>query len=164
MDGRFAVLAARPRPPAGSHYHRRAAPAANLARDPRRCLVRTDLRYDNILASERPGQRWVAIDPAPAVGAPERSTADLLWTRADELSGPHAITGLLDTLVENGQLDRAKAITWSFVRSIDYWLWGLEDGLTTNSLRCQRVSRALAPMAGQTNLPPEWSQHENCLK
>ena len=28
------------------------------------------------------------IDPRPAAGAPERSAAELLWTRADELPGP----------------------------------------------------------------------------
>ncbi len=123
--------------------------AANLARDPERSLVHTDLHYGNILASERPGEQWVAIDPTAAVGAPERSTAELLWTRVDELSGPQAITGLLDTLVEYGQLDRAKAIAWGFVRSIDYWLWGLENGLTIDPLRCQRVAGALAPMAEQ---------------
>jgi streptomycin 6-kinase len=127
--------------------------AADLARDSRRCLVHTDLHYDNILASMRPDQRWVAIDPAPAAGAPERSTAELLWTRVDELSGPQAICGLLDTIVENGQLDRARAIAWSFVRSIDYWLWGLENGLTTDPLRCQRVASALAPIAEQSTPP-----------
>jgi streptomycin 6-kinase len=121
--------------------------AADLARDPGRLLVHTDLHYGNILASERVGQPWVAIDPAAAAGTPERSTAELLWTRADELSGPHAITGLLETLVENGQLDRAKAVAWSFVRSIDYWLWGLENGLTADPLRCRRIASALAPMA-----------------
>jgi streptomycin 6-kinase len=127
--------------------------AAGLAQDPGRWLVHTDLHYGNILASERPGQPWVAIDPVAAAGTPERSTAELLWTRADELPGPGAITGLLDTLVENGQLDRAKAVAWSFVRSIDYWLWGLENGLTTDPLRCQRIASALAPMAEQSNLP-----------
>ena len=50
----------------------------------------------------------MAIDPAAAAGAPERSVAELLWTRASELPGPHAITGLLATIVENGQLDPAK--------------------------------------------------------
>jgi streptomycin 6-kinase len=129
-----------------------AALAADLARDPGRWLVHTDLHYGNILASERPGQPWVAIDPAAAAGTPERSTAELLWTRADELPGPGAITELLGTLVENGQLDRAKAVAWSFVRSIDYWLWGLENGLTTDPLRCQRIASALAPMAEQCNL------------
>ena len=106
--------------------------AADLARDPARCLVHTDLHYDNILASGRPGQPWVAIDPKAAAGAPERSVAELLWTRADELPGPHAITGLLATIVENGQLDPAKAVAWAFVRSIDYWLWGLDNGLTSD--------------------------------
>jgi streptomycin 6-kinase len=125
--------------------------AADLARDPGRWLVHTDLHYGNILASERAGQPWVAIDPAAAAGTPERSTAELLWTRADELPGPGAITGLLDTLVESGQLDRAKTVAWSFVRSIDYWLWGLENGLTVDPLRCQRIASALAPLAEQGN-------------
>jgi streptomycin 6-kinase len=122
--------------------------AADLARDPGRWLVHTDLHYGNILASGRAGYPWVAIDPVAAAGTPERSAAELLWTRADELPGPGAITGLLDTLVESGQLDRAKAVVWSFVRSIDYWLWGLENGLTADPLRCQRIASALAPAAG----------------
>jgi streptomycin 6-kinase len=120
---------------------------ANLAEDPARLLVHTDLHYDNILASQRPGQPWVAIDPSAAVGAPERSVAELLWTRADELPDPQAITGLLGTFAENGQLDQARATAWGFVRSIDYWLWGLKNGLTLDPLRCQRVAGALAPLA-----------------
>lgn len=42
----------------------------------------------------------------------------------------------------------AKAIAWGFVRSVDYWLWGLENGLTVDPRRCQRVAAALAPVAG----------------
>jgi streptomycin 6-kinase len=127
--------------------------AAELARDPARCLVHADLHYDNILASDRPGRPWVAIDPAAAAGAPERSVAELLWTRADELPGPRAITGLLDAIVAGGQLDPAKAAAWGFVRSIDYWLWGLDNGLTIDPVRCQRIADALAPMAEQRNPP-----------
>jgi streptomycin 6-kinase len=107
--------------------------AAGLAREPGRSLVHTDLHYDNVLASERPGRPWVAIDPSAAAGNPERSVAELLWTRADELSGSPAIVGLLDTITENGQLDRARAVAWAFVRCIDYWLWGVEKGLTVGS-------------------------------
>jgi len=121
--------------------------AAGLASDPARCLVHADLHYDNILASSRPGQPWIAIDPAVVVGAPERSVAELLWTRADELPDQQAITGLLATIVDNGHLDREKAIAWSFVRSIDYWLWGLDNGLTIDPVRCHRIASALAPMA-----------------
>jgi hypothetical protein len=58
----------------------------------------------------------------------------------------------LDTLIENGRLDRARAVAWSFVRSIDYWLWGLENGLTIDPLRCQRIASALAPMAEQSRV------------
>ena len=126
--------------------------AAKLAEDPGRSMVHADLHYDNILASHRPGQPWVAIDPAAAAGAPERSVAELLWTRADELPGPGAITGLLGTIVENGQLDRAKAIAWGFVRSIDYWLWGLDNGLTVDPVRCRRVAAALVPEAERADL------------
>ena len=41
---------------------RRGAVAADLARDPGPWLVHTDLHYGNILASERAGHPWVAID------------------------------------------------------------------------------------------------------
>jgi streptomycin 6-kinase len=129
--------------------------AADLARDPVRCLVHTDLHYDNILASGRPGQPWVAIDPKAAAGTPERAIAEMLWTRADELPGPRAITSLLGTLVHHSQLDLAKAAAWSFVRTIDYWLWGLENGLTSDPLRCQRIAAALAPAVEQIYLPHE---------
>ncbi|MGH3284821.1 MAG: hypothetical protein ACRDPD_09100 [Streptosporangiaceae bacterium] len=71
--------------------------------------------------------------------------ADLLWTQADELPDAQAITGLLGIIVGNGQLDQAKATAWGFVRTIDYWLWGLENGLTIDPVRCQRIAAALAP-------------------
>lgn len=119
--------------------------AADLAQDPARLLVHTDLHYGNVLASQRPGQPWVAIDPVAAAGAPERSVAELLWTRADELADAQAITGLLGILAGSGQLDLAKATAWAFVRSIDYWLWGLQNGFTVDPVRCQRVASALAP-------------------
>ena len=116
-------------------------------------LVHTDLHYGNILVSKRPGQPWVAIDPCAAVGAPERSVADLLWTRADELPDAQAITDLLGIIVENGNLDQAKATAWGFVRTIDYWLWGLGNGFTVDPVRCQRIASALAPLAGHGSQP-----------
>ena len=122
--------------------------AAALARDGERSLVHTDLHYDNVLASGRPDQPWLVIDPKAAAGTPARSAAELLWTRVDELPGPEAITSLLDTIIENGQLDHAKTTAWAFARSIDYWLWGLENGLTIDPVRCQRVASALAPVVG----------------
>ena len=115
-----------------------------LSLDAERRLVHADLHYENIMASTRPGAPWVAIDPNSAVGAPERSVAELLWTRVDELPDSGAITGLLDSLVEHGCLDRDKALAWAFVRTIDYWLWGLDNGLTVDPRRCRRIAAALA--------------------
>jgi streptomycin 6-kinase len=63
----------------------------------------------------------------------------LLSDRASSRLGlpdAQAITGLLDTIVENGRLDRARAVAWGVVRSIDYWLWGVANGLTGDPLRC----------------------------
>jgi hypothetical protein len=74
----------------------------------------------------------------------------LIYTR---IRTSPAITGLLATIVDTGQLDLAKAVAWGFVRSIDYWLWGLDNGLTSDPLRCQRIASALEPAAGQINLP-----------
>jgi len=95
----------------------------------------------------------VAIDPRAAAGAPERSVADLLWTRADELPDAQAITGLPGIIAENGNLDPAKAAAWGFVRTIDYWLWGLGNGFTTDPARCQRIASAPAPLAGPGSQP-----------
>jgi streptomycin 6-kinase len=121
--------------------------ASDLAGDGERCLVHADLHYGNILASLPDGGRWVAIDPKAAAGAPERSVAELLWTRADELADAQAIIGLLDAITQAGRLDRGKAVAWGFVRSVDYWLWGLGHGLTADPVRCERVAGALAALA-----------------
>jgi len=55
-------------------------------------------------------------------------------------------------VIDGGQLDRDKAIAWSFVRAVDYWLWGLENGLTIDPDRCERVAGALASLAGRLPL------------
>lgn len=71
----------------------------------------------------------------------------------DELPDTQAITGLLGIIVDNGNLDHAKATAWGFVRTIDYWLWGLENGFTVDPARCQRIGSALAPLAGHASQP-----------
>jgi streptomycin 6-kinase len=113
-----------------------------VARHP--ALLHADLHYANVLACDHRAERWVAIDPKPFVGDPERSVAELLWTRVDELADANAITGLLETIVRSGDLDRDRATAWGFVRTIDYWLWGLQNHLTVDPLRCERVASALA--------------------
>ena len=104
-------------------------------------LVHTDLHYGNILAGDR--DPWLAIDPKPAVGDPERAVAELLWTRADELNSADDVRALLRAIVAAAGLDAERARAWGIVRTIDYWLWGLEHGLTEDSRRCRAVAAAL---------------------
>jgi streptomycin 6-kinase len=122
-----------------------------LSRDPARLLIHADLHYENVLARETPGGGWIAIDPRPLAGAPERSTAELLWTRADELAAPADFIRLLDVIIDAGGLVRDKAVAWSFVRAIDYWLWAVDNDLTIDPVRCERVAGALAPLAGRVS-------------
>jgi streptomycin 6-kinase len=105
-------------------------------------LVHADLHYGNVLAGDR--EPWLAIDPKPVAGHPEHAVPELLWTRVDELEDPAAIRRLLAVLTGSGGLDGEKARGWAIVRCVDYWLWGLENGLTEDPKRCQRILAALA--------------------
>jgi streptomycin 6-kinase len=50
---------------------------------------------------------------------------------------------LLAVLADSGELDGEKARGWAIVRCVDYWLWGLEHGLTEDPKRCRRILAAL---------------------
>ena len=105
-------------------------------------LVHADLHYGNVLAGHR--EPWLAIDPKPVAGDPEHAVPELLWTRVDELEDAAAIRRLLAVLAGSGELDGEKARGWAIVRCVDYWLWGLEHGLTEDPKRCRRILAALA--------------------
>lgn len=100
-------------------------------------LVHADLHYDNVLAGRR--QPWLAIDPKAAAGDPELSLAELMWTRLDEAASDADVRRLLATLVSASGLDPARGAAWVVVRAADYWLWGLEVGLTEDPVRCERL-------------------------
>ncbi|HEV3212048.1 MAG TPA: aminoglycoside phosphotransferase family protein [Acidimicrobiales bacterium] len=117
--------------------------ARQLGAGARRSLVHADLHYDNILASYRPGSPWIAIDPKPLIGDPERSVAELLWTRADEMEDDDAIRTVFDAVVAGGGLDEVVARRWTIARTAEYWLWGSRRGLTEDPRRCERVIRAM---------------------
>jgi streptomycin 6-kinase len=125
--------------------------ATTLSASPGACLVHADLHYDNVLASYRSGRQWVAVDPKAMIGDPERSVPELLWTRADELDDADAIMVLLGQIVEGGHLDQDMAMAWALVRTIDYWLWGLQHGLTEDPVRCERLARALVARCGKVS-------------
>jgi streptomycin 6-kinase len=117
--------------------------ASDLSLDAGSTLVHGDLHYGNILAGAR--QPWLAIDPKPFTGHPERSIAELLWTRLDEAADDAAIHTLLAMIVAAARLDPERAQAWAVVRATSYWLWGLENGLTEDPARCRRLLDALVP-------------------
>jgi streptomycin 6-kinase len=105
-------------------------------------LVHADLHYGNVLAGER--EPWLAIDPKPIAGDPEFAVPELLWTRVDDVDGTEGVRRLLAVLVDNGTLVADKVHNWAIVRCVDYWLWGVENGLTEDPQRCRRILEALA--------------------
>lgn len=100
-------------------------------------LVDYDLHYQDILAAER--EPWLALDPKPITGAPEYGLAQLVWQRLDEMEAAGGLARHFALLVEAAGLDVELARGWTFVRCIDYWLWGLTVGLTYDPARCQRI-------------------------
>jgi streptomycin 6-kinase len=117
--------------------------ARDLAADPGSQLVHGDLHYGNILASSR--RPWLAIDPKPATGNPERSVAELMWDRIDDATQPHEVHALFAALTRAGMLDPDRARAWTIVQAVDYWLWGLGAGLTEDPRRCERLLATLDP-------------------
>ncbi|WP_088321072.1 aminoglycoside phosphotransferase family protein [Kineosporia sp. R_H_3] len=105
-------------------------------------LVHADLHYGNVLAGAR--EPWLAIDPRPVAGDPELGVAELLWTRYADLDEPGDVLPLLVGIVRAGHLDQVRARDWALVRVVDYWLWGLENGLTIDPPRCARIATVLA--------------------
>lgn len=102
-----------------------------------------DLHYDNILAGSR--RPWLAIDPKPAAGNPERSVAELMWDRIDDAAQPREVHALLAALTRAGMLHPDRARAWTIVQAVDYWLWGLGAGLTEDPRRCERLLATLDP-------------------
>lgn len=104
-------------------------------------MVNWDLYPGNVLRATR--QPWIVIDPKPARGAPEFGVAPVFWRLIDFMECPADFGWAFETLVERGNLDRAKLKDWTFVRVVDYWLWALSKGLTEDPVRCSRLLNEL---------------------
>jgi streptomycin 6-kinase len=117
--------------------------AAELDAAGEQVLIHADLHYGNVLAARR--RPWLAIDPRPLAGTPEYSVPELMWNRADELHTDSDVWRLFDILVKAADLDRDLASGWVITRCVDYWLWGLQRGLTIDPARCARILNALSP-------------------
>lgn len=103
--------------------------------------VNADLHSEQVLAGER--QPWLTVDPVLLRGDAEYDLARLLWTRLDEMADDVEILRHLDTIVREAGLEPERARTWAVFRTIDYWLWGLDNGLTEDPVRCARLMAAL---------------------
>lgn len=115
--------------------------AQELTTDAGTTLVHGDLHYGNVLAGTR--QPWLAIDPKPVTGNPERSIPELMWTRVDDAADESAVHALFAALVRAGDFDQHRAWAWTVVQTVNYWLWGLDAGLTDDPARCHRLLEIL---------------------
>lgn len=100
-------------------------------------LVNWDLHHGNILAGER--EPWLAIDPMIVAGDPELSIWPMLLRRVDEMPDASALGAFFERVVEAGRLDPELARAWTLFRAVDYWIWGLDNGLTEDPVRCARI-------------------------
>lgn len=114
--------------------------ALTIARDlnstPGTHAVNGDLHFDQVLAGQR--EPWLAVDPVLLRGDLEYDLARVLWTRLDEMSDRDVVVHF-ETVIREAQLDRERAWKWVFYRSVEYWLWGLTHGLTSDPVRCGRL-------------------------
>jgi streptomycin 6-kinase len=104
-------------------------------------LVNWDLHFDNVLRGTR--EPWLVIDPQVVSGDLEYGVAQLLWWRLEEIEARGGVLWALEVLAEAGALNSARLLPWVYVRTVAYWLSGLEAGLTIDPVRCQRIIAAL---------------------
>lgn len=115
--------------------------ASNLAPSVGGLLVNWDIHDGNVLRAER--EPWLVIDPQTLAGDLEYGVAQLLWWRLEEIEAHGGVEWALDRIVDAAGLDAKLTRAWAYVRTADYWLSGLEAGLTIDPPRCKRVIEAL---------------------
>lgn len=109
--------------------------AAALAAFTSSTMVNWDLHHGNVLFSPL-RQKWIAIDPKPAIGAPESGIAPLFWTRVADFTGPAEFHCQLDALIDVAELNPVETRDWMLVRAVDFWLWELGVGLVDDPGGC----------------------------
>ena len=104
-------------------------------------LLNYDLHQGNVLGSSR--EPWLVIDPKVLLADKEYGVAQLFWYHLDIQDRP-LILGRLDRFIERSGLEPHKTYAWTFIRCLDYWLWGLSVGLTEDPKRCEVLAHELA--------------------
>jgi streptomycin 6-kinase len=95
------------------------------------------LHSEQVLKGTR--EPWLTVDPVLMCGDVEYDLARILWTRLDEMPSDADVLRHFETAVGEGDLDSQRAREWVLFRAVDYWLWGLEVGLTEDPERCRRL-------------------------
>ncbi|MFI5710673.1 aminoglycoside phosphotransferase family protein [Kribbella sp. NPDC051620] len=101
-----------------------------------------DFHADQVLRGSR--EPWIVVDPLLYRGDPECDLTRMLLTRVDEMADDTEIRTHFATIVREAELDPERARDWVVFRTVDYWLWGLGFGLTTDPERCRRILQAIA--------------------
>jgi streptomycin 6-kinase len=115
--------------------------APQLAASAATAAVNGDLHSAQVLRGDR--EEWLVVDPVLYRGDIEFDLGRILWTRLDEMADDAQIRSCFNTAVRAADLDHSYARTWVIFRTVDYWLWGLSVGLTTDPVRCRRLLDAM---------------------
>lgn len=104
--------------------------------------VNGDLHHDQILAGDR--APWLCVDARLLRGDRGYDLARCLWTRLEEITDDAMINDQLVIIADAADLDHDHARRTALYRTVDYWLWGLSVGRTTDPALCARLVGALA--------------------
>ncbi|MEP6797490.1 MAG: aminoglycoside phosphotransferase family protein [Lapillicoccus sp.] len=115
--------------------------ASELVADDPGLAVNADVHADQVLSGR--GGSWVVVDPTLWRGDPAYDLARAVWTLADRLPDVASLRAFGSSLVRSTGFDADRTRAWMLVRTVDYWLWCAEGGLTEDPRRCARVVDAL---------------------
>ncbi|MGW6281479.1 aminoglycoside phosphotransferase family protein [Kribbella sp. NPDC055071] len=101
--------------------------------------VNGDFHSAQVLAGHR--EAWLTVDPLLYRGDIEFDLGRVLWWDLDKMAD---IVPYFELAVREAGLDRDRARDWVIWRTVDYWLYGLDAGLTEDPVRCARLIKALS--------------------